>query len=235
MGLNLNLKDRDLRQRDLVPPGKLAICAALVVGVGAVGRQVALQLTAMGIMNLTLVDFDTVDVVNLAPQGYSPKDLGSPKVQATAESCRRLNPDLLVFPICERFRRSSPKTLACFGGPPDLLAKHLVAFSCVDSIIARGIVWEAVKDRADFFGDARMSAEVIRVLASDRPAREEHYPTTLFAQDQAYAGNCTAKSTIYTASIAAGLMLSQFTKWLRGLPLDKDLLLNLLAGELTAA
>ena len=55
-----------------------------------------------------------------------------------------------------------------------------------------------------------MSAEVIRVLASDRPARDEHYPTTLFAQDQAYAGACTAKSTIYTASIAAGLMLSQF-------------------------
>ncbi len=231
----LNLQDRDLRQRDLVPPGKLACCAALVVGVGAVGRQVALQLTAMGIMNLTLVDFDTVDVVNLAPQGYSPEDLGNPKVQATSQACLRLNPDLLVYGFNDRFRRSSPKTLACFGRSPDLLARHLIVFSCVDSISARGIVWEAVKDRAGFFGDARMSAEVIRVLASDRPAMDQHYPTTLFAQDQAYAGNCTAKSTIYTASIAAGLMLSQFAKWLRGLPLDKDLLLNLLAGELMAA
>jgi molybdopterin-synthase adenylyltransferase len=235
MVLNLNLKDRDLRQRDLVPPGRLACCAVLVVGVGAVGRQVALQLTAMGILNLTLVDFDTVDVVNLAPQGYAPEDLGNPKVQSTAASCLRLNPDLLVYAINDRFRRSSPKTLACFGGPRDLMARHLVVFSCVDSISARGIVWEAVKDRADFFGDARMSAEVIRVLALDRPAMDQHYPTTLFAQDHAYAGNCTAKSTIYTASIAAGLMLSQFTRWLRGLPLDRDMLLNLLAGELTAA
>jgi sulfur carrier protein ThiS adenylyltransferase len=44
---------------------------------------------------------------------------------------------------------------------------------------------------------------------------------------------CTARSTIYTASIAAGLMVSQFTRWLRGLPVERDLLLNLLAAELT--
>ena len=206
-----------------------------MIGVGAVGRQVALQLAAMGIRSLTLVDFDTVDVVNLAPQGYAPEDLGKPKVQATAEWCRRLNPDLLVHATCERFRRSSPKTLECFVAQPELPATRLAVFTCVDSINARGIVWEAVKDFAAFFADARMAAEVIRVLASDRPARDEHYPTTLFTEDQAYAGACTARSTIFTASIAAGLMLSQFTRWLRGLPLDRDLLLNLLASEMTAA
>jgi molybdopterin-synthase adenylyltransferase len=231
----MNLQDRDIRQRDLVPPGKLACCAALVIGVGAVGRQVTLQLTAMGILSLTLVDFDTVDVVNLAPQGFAVEDLNNPKVKATAQWCLRLNPDLLVYPVNERFRRSSTKTLACFDHPPKLLVPYLAVFSCVDSISAREIVWEAVKARASFFADARMSAEIVRVLASDRPAVDQHYPTTLFAQDQAYAGACTAKSTIYTASIAAGLMLSQFTRWLRGLPLDRDLLLNLLAGELTAA
>jgi hypothetical protein len=30
-------------------------------------------------------------------------------------------------------------------------------------------------------------------------------------------------------------MLGQFTRWLRGLPVDRDLLLNLLAAEMTAA
>ena len=106
-------------------------------------------------------------------------------------------------------------------------------FCCVDSISARGIIWEAVKDRVEFYADARMSGEVIRVLASDRAATDEYYPTTLFAQDQAYTGACTSKSTIYTASIAAGLMLAQLTRWLRAMALDRDLLLNLLASELT--
>ena len=45
---------------------------------------------------------------------------------------------------------------------------------------------------------------------------------------------CTARSTIFTASIAAGLMVAQMTKWLRRLPVDPDLTLNLLSAELTA-
>ena len=77
-----------------------------------------------------------------------------------------------------------------------------------------------------------MSAEVVRVLASDHPGVDTHYATTLFTEAQAYAGACTAKSTVYAASIAAGLMLCQFTRWLRGLPVDQDVLLNLLSMEM---
>jgi len=43
---------------------------------------------------------------------------------------------------------------------------------------------------------------------------------------------CTAKTTIYCANVAAGLMLAQFTKWLRRLPVDPDLSLNLFASEI---
>ena len=35
-----------------------------------------------------------------------------------------------------------------------------------------------------------------------------------------------------TADIAAGLMLHQFSRWLRGLPIDPDVSLNLLASEM---
>ena len=64
------IPDRDLRQRDIIPPPALAACHATVIGVGAIGRQVALQLAAIGIPKLTLIDFDVVEPVNLAPQGY---------------------------------------------------------------------------------------------------------------------------------------------------------------------
>jgi len=92
-----------------------------------------------------------------------------------------------------------------------------------------------VKDKVDFFVDGRMSAEILRVLSAfDRPSRL-HYPATLFTADEAYAGSCTAKSTIYSANIAAGLMLAQFAKWLRGLPVEPDVQVNLLACELSVA
>jgi sulfur carrier protein ThiS adenylyltransferase len=42
-----------------------------------------------------------------------------------------------------------------------------------------------------------------------------------------------SRSTIYATSIAAGIMVHQFTRWLRGIPVDFDTTLNLLAGEWT--
>jgi hypothetical protein len=51
------------------------------------------------------------------------------------------------------------------------------------------------------------------------------------AAGEAHAGACTSKSTIFTSNIAAGLILEQFTRWLRSLPVDADTCLNLLAGD----
>ena len=50
---DVDLAGRDVRQRDLVPPDGLARCHAVVVGVGSVGRQVALQLAATGVPAMT--------------------------------------------------------------------------------------------------------------------------------------------------------------------------------------
>jgi len=52
------LKERYSRQKDIVPSERIAMCKATVIGVGAIGRQVASQLTAIGIPWLQLVDFD---------------------------------------------------------------------------------------------------------------------------------------------------------------------------------
>ena len=212
------IPDRDLRQRDIVPPQRLAQCRATVIGVGAIGRQVAQQLAAMGIAWLQLVDFDMVEPANLACQGYFEADLGLFKVDATAALLRRINSQIEIHLEPERFRRSME-----IGD---------VLFVCVDSIETRRLIWEAVKDRISFLADGRMSAEVVRVLAAWDAGSRRHYPETLFAAGEAHAGACTAKSTIFTSNIAAGLMLEQFARWLRGLPVDADTCLNLLAGEM---
>ena len=221
------ITDRDVRQRGLVPPERLAACDAVVIGVGAIGRQVALQLAALGVPRLTLFDDDLVDVVNLAPQGYWPEDLNSPKVSVTAEICRRIHPVIQVRAIPTRFKRSTPRDQS--------LSEEPIVFCCVDKIDARRMIWESIRSSARLFVDGRMSSEVVRVIAVNTPALDDYYPRTLFAAEDAHVGPCTARSTIYTASIAAGLMVHQFAKWLRGLPVDPDLTLNLLAAELTVS
>ena len=212
------IEERYSRQRDIVPPDRLGECKATVVGVGAIGRQVALQLAAMGIDWLQLIDFDVVESSNLASQGYLENDLNRPKVQTTADMCQQINHKLEVHQVNDRFRRSME-----IGN---------ILFCCVDSITTRRLIWSATKDAMHVFIDARMSAEVLRIITACDLASREHYPQTLFAADEAYVGPCTAKTTIYCASLAAGLMLAQFTKYLRHLPPDTDIQLNLLTCEL---
>ncbi len=213
------MDERFSRQADIVPRERIMDCKATVIGVGAIGRQVAIQLTAIGVPHLQLIDFDSVEISNLATQGYMQKDLERPKVDATAEFCRQINPDLNVEVILDRFKRSTP-----VGN---------CVFICVDSIVTRKHIWDVVKDNVNYFCDGRMSAEVLRIVTACDEKSRQYYSQTLFTAEQAHAGPCTAKTTIYCANIAAGFMLAQFTKYLRQMPVDPDIQLNLLASELT--
>ena len=78
-----------------------------------------------------------------------------------------------------------------------------------------------------------MLGETVRTLAAADDSSRRHYATTLFPQAEAQAGRCTSRSTIYAASLAAALLIHQFTRYLRELPLDADTTFNLLAAELT--
>ena len=220
-------QNRDIRQRDLVPPDALARCHAVVIGVGSIGRAVALQLAATGVPAMTLFDPDSVAVENLAVQGFWETDVGHPKVHAVANVCHEQFPRMELHALAERFRTTAVKAWS-----PD--REHAV-FVCVDAIETRRRIWQGVRARAAFLADGRMAAEVIRVLASGRPALDTGYPASLFAASEAFRGSCTSKSTIYAASIAAGLMVGQFARWLRGLPVFPDQTFNLLAGELTVS
>jgi sulfur carrier protein ThiS adenylyltransferase len=213
--------DRFIRQRDLIPMERLRQVATTVIGVGAIGRQVALQLAAMGAASIQLIDFDRVDSSNVTTQGYPADEIGNLKVSATAKAIRNLDRSISVTEMPDRFR------------PQTEIGEAV--FCCVDSISARAAIWRCVRDRCRFWADGRMLGEVIRVLVViDSPSRD-HYSRTLFPQSEAQAGACTSRSTIYAASIAAGMMLHQFARWIRNLPFDCDASLNLLAGELSVA
>ena len=214
----MNSDERYSRQKDLVPMDRMQECLATVIGVGAIGRQVSLQLAAMGIRRMQLIDHDRVEESNLASQGYHEVNLGAYKVDATMDACLNLNRTLQVHAIPGRFRRSEKVGDALF--------------CCVDRIGTRRLIWDAVKGCISFFCDGRMSAEALRIITAFDPESRRHYPETLFGQDEAYAGSCTAKTTIYSANVAAGLMVAQFAKWLRRVPVDHDVSLNLLSCEM---
>ena len=181
-----NEPDRFERQRDLVPRSRLQESTATVIGVGAIGRQVALQLAAIGAPRIQLIAFDVVDQTNVTTQGYLLDDDGEPKVVATAAAIRRLDASIDVTPVEDRFRAK--------------LDIGAAVFCCVDSISARAAIWRSTGNRCRFWADGRMLGEVLRVLTACETTGFTRYAGTLFPQADAQHGSCTSRSTIYAAS-----------------------------------
>lgn len=209
------------RQSELVPRQRLQSVRMTVVGVGAIGRQVALQAAALGVRQLQIVDFDVVELTNVTTQGYRHSEIGLTKVEATRRAVFEIDPTIEIETVIDRFR---PK-----------LRIGEVVFACVDSISARDAIWRAAGGACRFWCDGRMLGESLRVLSAVDTASRAHYVTTLFPQAEAQVGRCTAQGTIYAATVAAGLMLHQFCRWLRGQANDADLSFNITASELIVA
>ncbi len=198
--------DRFQRQSALIPAERLSQMTATVIGVGAIGRQVALQLVAIGTPRIQLIDFDTVESTNITTQGYRAQDLGQFKVDATARAIQELDSSIQVMTFQDRYRTT--------------ISHGQAVFCCVDSISARAAIWRSVSKKCEFWTDGRMLGEIIRVLAVSSAKDFGRYSETLFPQAEAQTGSCTSRSTIYAASIASGIMIHQFTRWLRNIPID---------------
>ncbi|MGC4192328.1 MAG: ThiF family adenylyltransferase [Thermomicrobiales bacterium] len=84
-------------------PSHLVEMHVVVIGGGALGSVVAELLIRAGILHLTLVDSDTLQVGNLARHTLLLSDLGSCKATALATRLQRVNPNARVDAISEMF------------------------------------------------------------------------------------------------------------------------------------
>jgi adenylyltransferase/sulfurtransferase len=79
---------------------KLKNSKACLVGLGGLGSPASMQLAAMGVGYLRIVDRDVVELTNLHRQHlYGFDDVGYPKVEAAAKRLRNLNPYITVEPL----------------------------------------------------------------------------------------------------------------------------------------
>lgn len=204
-------QERYSRQYDFIK--KVTPCT--VVGAGAIGRNVAIQLAQIGVTDLQVADFDTVEIHNTASQGYLECDIGLPKVEALGNYLALANSSTQVELVNDRWRPS-------FGVNEAL-------FLCVDSIQHRANIFRWCGGRIGFLCDGRMLGEHINVLAfsnADIPKYEE----TLFPSEQAEQGSCTGRTIGPAAHMAASLMVHQYTRWLRDLPVDNSFFCNMVAS-----
>ena len=102
---------------------------ALVVGAGALGNEVAKNLTMMGVRVIAVLDRDTVEVANLSRSiFFRESDHGRPKAEVLAERLREVNPDVEILSL-----NGDLDEVLGLG----FLRRMDMVFSCLDSRLAR--------------------------------------------------------------------------------------------------
>lgn len=85
---------------------KLIESTVMIVGVGAIGCEVAKNLALMGVGKLILVDNDVVELSNLSRQMlFTDEDIGKSKAIVAAEKLRKVNPWIKVDAYFEDVRK----------------------------------------------------------------------------------------------------------------------------------
>ena len=204
--------NRTDRYSSILDPAVLEQSSAAVIGTGAIGRQVAIQLSAMGVGELFLIDHDRVNEDNLGTQGWLTHEIGDPKVVALANYLKAVNPEGRVHAQVRRFKKTKDSIFP-------------VIFACVDNMDVRRLIFEATAKarKSELFIDGRMSAEAFRAFAVTKDnGGIDYYEDTLFGENEATQGVCTARTTIYCSNVIAGYMVSLFSQYLRGWGLPKE-------------
>ena len=85
---------------------KLHDSCVLIAGIGALGSVVALNLAMMGVGELIIVDFDTVELSNLSKQLlYREEDLGKPKVEVARKKLQEVNSEIKIVALNKDIRK----------------------------------------------------------------------------------------------------------------------------------
>lgn len=105
--MNSDVENRLSRSRLILGDaamGRLASARVIIFGVGGVGSWAAEALVRSGLMNLTIVDHDTVAPSNINRQLPARVDtIGRPKVEVLKEHLQLVNPDAVITAIADRY------------------------------------------------------------------------------------------------------------------------------------
>lgn len=168
-----------------------------IIGCGAVGSRVTLGLGKLGVENIRVWDFDTVEDHNIANQAFGLKQIGKPKVVATAE---------LLKEFCgieiETMKQKVDGSQKLEG----------VVFMCPDTMEARKEIWlKAIKLRpqVDALFECRMGTDNCR-LYYVKPLSPKHvkaYEGSFYEDAETEESACGSKISVGpTAEFTSALM-----------------------------
>lgn len=174
-----------------------------IIGVGATGSFVAMELARMGCPVLNIYDFDDVEIHNIPNQYYDTGDLGKLKAEALADKLRLINPDITVNVGKEAVT------------PEDISKMSGYLFSLVDSMKVRKELWEAAKTNANIINvwESRLGSDQARVYSLPIEEGKDYskYEQDFYDDDNAEMSACGTSITVLPIVLqTSALMIVQF-------------------------
>ncbi|MDN5369610.1 MAG: molybdopterin-synthase adenylyltransferase [Shewanella sp.] len=118
-----------IKGMDIEGQEQLKLAKVLMIGAGGLGCTAAQYLTVAGIGQLTLVDFDTVELSNLQRQVlHLERNVGQPKVVSAQEKLIELNPHVAIRTINRVLDDAEIDAL---------VAEHTIVLDCTDNVAVR--------------------------------------------------------------------------------------------------
>ncbi len=193
-----------LRHLSVFSPDAFGARRVDIVGCGATGSRVALALAKLGVANLHVWDFDTIESHNIANQLFELGDVGAKKVVALA---RLIKAQTGAAVTAHDARVTGAEELG------------EVVFLLTDTMSSRKTIWDAglkYKVRTRLLVETRMGIDEGRVYALDpnKPKHIRAWEGAWYPDQNAEVSACGASVTVGpTADVLTGLAAWQFVRW----------------------
>lgn len=178
-----------------------------VIGAGATGSYVVLQLAKMGLFNIHVWDADVVEGHNLPNQLYGVSDIGVPKVEALKAIVKQLTDvDIITH---QEFVTAETQELGD------------IVFLLTDSMSSRKEIYESClkyNPNAQLCVETRLAATQGRIYAFNPtdPLFQERYEGTLYSDVDAEVSECGTTIVMgASSSMIASMAVWQMIKWFK--------------------
>ena len=175
---------------------------ATIIGCGAIGSKIAVELARMGVNELELFDYDEVESHNLCNQAYTLNDVGFKKTEALQR---------IIGNICSAKITTNEKFI-------NNKVSHPIVFLCVDSMSERKRIMELLlKDSSVYYViETRMGIDELRVYMVSHPTYEKWKNASDYDDSAAERSACgTSLSVGATSSLCSSIAVWQYMKLYR--------------------
>ena len=186
-----------------------------VVGCGAIGSSVAMQLVRLGADKFYLYDFDKVEIQNVGVSQYIEEDIGKLKVVALIKHMKSINPHIYVEGVANKFNQY-------MGSKEGILILGL------DSMQARKDVVKMLvecPDKPKTVIDGRMGADHYQQYIYNNITMSQ-YDKNWYSDDDSDPEPCTRKATSYCSNMSGSFISNSVKNIVMKQPYFKEVTFN---------